>query len=369
MVQTMIIMVNGDIPPRVKKDARALILEFIRSRPPLTPAAHRKLKPLPPRQLTLYEKLMLSLKQKHKLRPTRTRERVLAAPPPKKAPPQEEQPPQRRLIKPDPELSLLDDLEDIPSGIVSVPESPLHSYYTDAGYPVEDQRTRRHSISLCERIPSPEPPDPSPGRPTSFYQHYSSKTKISPPAQLVLNLDEVVHIRHVLTKAELESMLFTKGAPFPLYYDLVKGKVCFCCKQTRFSFFGSKGTPCKLCERIVCDKCTTRMRLPLECPASIPVCLLTPSPEEDQERPLLLPKKVSHNDCIINNNNLRHSQSFSHMPASTAVSTETCSLPELTEDTPLMPVCRECKYMVCYIVTPPELRPEPPSLSSDIIPL
>lgn len=28
-------MVNGDIPRRVKKDAHAVILEFIRSRPPL----------------------------------------------------------------------------------------------------------------------------------------------------------------------------------------------------------------------------------------------------------------------------------------------------------------------------------------------
>lgn len=29
------VMVNGDVPPKVKKDAHALILEFIRSRPPL----------------------------------------------------------------------------------------------------------------------------------------------------------------------------------------------------------------------------------------------------------------------------------------------------------------------------------------------
>lgn len=29
------VMVNGDIPPKVKKDAHAVILEFIRSRPPL----------------------------------------------------------------------------------------------------------------------------------------------------------------------------------------------------------------------------------------------------------------------------------------------------------------------------------------------
>lgn len=28
-------MVNGDVPPRIKRDAHAMILEFIRSRPPL----------------------------------------------------------------------------------------------------------------------------------------------------------------------------------------------------------------------------------------------------------------------------------------------------------------------------------------------
>ncbi|XP_071042769.1 protein spire homolog 1, partial [Parasteatoda tepidariorum] len=52
------VMVNGDIPPRVKKDAHALILEFIRSRPPLVPVSERKLPPTPPKQLTVYEKLM-----------------------------------------------------------------------------------------------------------------------------------------------------------------------------------------------------------------------------------------------------------------------------------------------------------------------
>ncbi|UYV64582.1 hypothetical protein LAZ67_3001244 [Cordylochernes scorpioides] len=31
------LQVNGDVPPRVKKDAHTLILEFIRSRPPLSP--------------------------------------------------------------------------------------------------------------------------------------------------------------------------------------------------------------------------------------------------------------------------------------------------------------------------------------------
>ncbi|CAF87447.1 unnamed protein product, partial [Tetraodon nigroviridis] len=33
--------VNGDIPPRLKKSAHEVILEFIRSRPPLNPARSR----------------------------------------------------------------------------------------------------------------------------------------------------------------------------------------------------------------------------------------------------------------------------------------------------------------------------------------
>ena len=37
---------DGQLPMRVKKDAHDIILDFIRSRPPLKPASHRKLAPL-----------------------------------------------------------------------------------------------------------------------------------------------------------------------------------------------------------------------------------------------------------------------------------------------------------------------------------
>ena len=37
---------DGQLPLRVKKDAHDLILDFIRSRPPLKPAMRRKLAPL-----------------------------------------------------------------------------------------------------------------------------------------------------------------------------------------------------------------------------------------------------------------------------------------------------------------------------------
>ena len=33
------LQVNGDLPPRTKKDAHEVILEFIRSRPPLHPVS------------------------------------------------------------------------------------------------------------------------------------------------------------------------------------------------------------------------------------------------------------------------------------------------------------------------------------------
>ncbi|CAB4064164.1 SPIR [Lepeophtheirus salmonis] len=54
------VLVNGDLPPKVKKDAHDIILDFIRSRPPLKPASRRV---LPPKKLnvTPQELLMKSI--------------------------------------------------------------------------------------------------------------------------------------------------------------------------------------------------------------------------------------------------------------------------------------------------------------------
>lgn len=62
------IMINGNIPSRVSKDAHAIILEFIRSRPPLKKVSDRKLPPQP-RTLTPREQLLNSIKKGRKLRP------------------------------------------------------------------------------------------------------------------------------------------------------------------------------------------------------------------------------------------------------------------------------------------------------------
>ncbi|PIO12939.1 hypothetical protein AB205_0001240, partial [Aquarana catesbeiana] len=63
------VMVQGDTPPRLKKSAHEIILDFIRSRPPLNPVSARKLKPTPPRPRSLHERILEEIKSERKLRP------------------------------------------------------------------------------------------------------------------------------------------------------------------------------------------------------------------------------------------------------------------------------------------------------------
>lgn len=58
------------ISNQVKKDAHSLILEFIRSRPPLKSVNERVLPPTPTKTDCAHDRLMKSIKKEHKLRPT-----------------------------------------------------------------------------------------------------------------------------------------------------------------------------------------------------------------------------------------------------------------------------------------------------------
>jgi len=89
---------------------------------------------------------------------------------------------------------------------------------------------------------------------------------------LDLNMDEVIHIRSVLTKAEME------GLPLDgtLKEDVEKGKVCFLCMKTRFGFWSGYGHKCQLCKQRVCHKCSTKMSIPLEQFSTTPVFTLEP---------------------------------------------------------------------------------------------
>ncbi|ROT76689.1 putative spire [Penaeus vannamei] len=115
--------------------------------------------------------------------------------------------------------------------------------------------------------------------------HFSSRLDC-----LALTLEEVVHIRNVLTKADLEAL----PLDLSIKEDMAKGKICFLCMKTRFGFFGPRGQDCRLCKRTVCKKCVTKMRIPTEHFSNIPVQMLTPqalSPREDDED-MSLPRSI-----------------------------------------------------------------------------
>ncbi|XP_063850989.1 protein spire homolog 1-like isoform X3 [Scylla paramamosain] len=344
------VMVNGDIPPRVKKDAHTIILDFIRSRPPLRKASERKLLP-PPRKISSpMELLMESIRKDHTatLRhvntPQRTRPMSMVEtrtpmgldPTPK---------PQRKLIQA-PRFNISaededdDDLSDIPpssprlgyssvvgtvrspgSGSPESPQSPLTSPWSRMAFDLVNYGNtgtpeRRHSITLCETPSLNQHSSASLSPPTSLPQSRNTTAPSSPAHQdylpstsqtqrdflssahfsarldcLALTLEEVVHIRNVLTKADLEAL----PLDLTIKEDMAKGKICFLCMKTRFGFFGPRGTTCRLCKRTVCKKCITKMRIPTEHFSNIPVQMLTPqslSPREDEEDSVSLPRSI-----------------------------------------------------------------------------
>lgn len=73
--------------------------------------------------------------------------------------------------------------------------------------------------------------------------------------RLALSLEEIVHIRSVITKAELESL----DVGVQIKESVEKRKICFLCLRTRFTFF-VWGVQCKLCDRTVCSKCCSKVR-------------------------------------------------------------------------------------------------------------
>ncbi|EDM14737.1 spire homolog 1 (Drosophila) (predicted), isoform CRA_d [Rattus norvegicus] len=362
------VMVNGDIPPRLRKSAHEIILDFIRSRPPLNPASARKLKPTPPRPRSLHERILEEIKAERKLRPvspeeirrsrlavrplsmshsfdlsdvttpespknvgkssvvngdltSQTKENGLGAAQPGPAQP-------KRLLKA-PTLAELDssdsEEETLHKSTSSSSASP--SLYEDpvleamcskkkppkflpiSSTPQPERRQppqRRHSIeketptnvrqflppsrqssrSLVPRITSVWPRTPF--RPLFsaiqtasllsshpfeaamfgvagamyylFERAFTSRWKPSkeefcyPVECLALTVEEVMHIRQVLVKAELEKYQQYKD----VYTALKKGKLCFCCRTRRFSFFTWSYT-CQFCKRPVCSQCCKKI--------------------------------------------------------------------------------------------------------------
>ncbi|KAM9268889.1 protein spire homolog 2 [Cariama cristata] len=317
------VMVDGDIPPRVKKDAHELILDFIRSRPPLKQASERRLRPLPQKQRTLHEKILEEIRQERKLRPVETLYRgqkaysslpciphacsghlasssclELSRSPANTVPAR----PRPRVLLKAPTLAEMEEMnvseeEDSPGTEVplkrdrSFSEQDLVQLQSQLGggqtapqepEPLQPEpRPRSGSVpASCHPVPdSSAPPRAALGAVEERPEDGSSATPSTsskhlwlefshPVESLALTVEEMINVRRVLVKAEMEKFLQSKE----LYSSLRKGKVCCCCRA-KFPLF-SWPAACLFCKRSVCSSCSLKMKMPSKKLAHIPVYAL-----------------------------------------------------------------------------------------------
>ncbi|XP_029306879.1 LOW QUALITY PROTEIN: protein spire homolog 1 [Cottoperca gobio] len=300
------VMINGIIPPRLKKSAHEVILEFIRSRPPLNPVSARKLKPQTQPPPTLHERILEEIKSERKLRPVspgemrrgrldefspymgrRTSSTLSLTNGSSSARGEssgsQSVPPRKRLLKA-PSLAELDssDSDDEIFGHRSASSSSVATSLMDDTSPecVLGKKTPPMFLPISS-TPQPERRKTPQRRhsieketPTNvrLFQLPCKKSSKSleefcfPVECLSLTVEEVMHIRQVLVKAELEKFQQYKD----IYTAMKKGKLCFCCRSKRFSLF-TWSYICQFCKKPVCAQCCKKMRLPSKPYSSLPI--------------------------------------------------------------------------------------------------
>ncbi|XP_021412267.1 protein spire homolog 1 isoform X1 [Oncorhynchus mykiss] len=354
------VMVNNDIPPRLKKSAHEVILDFIRSRPPLNPAAARKLKPQPQVPPTLHERILDEIKSERKLRPVSPdvirRSRLVIRPlsmsqsfdlsgggiyystPQLILTRQDVSSPdgrrktsstmtlsslsnggpglpgggaqalcQRKRLKA-PTLSELDssDSDDditiggqksassssVSTSVVddTSPESVLGRKTPPMFLPISStpQPERRQAPQRRHSIEKETPTNVRQFIPPSRQSSKSLEEFCFPVECLSLTVEEVMHIRQVLVKADLEKFQQYKD----VYNAMKKGKLCFCCRSKRFSLFTWSYT-CQFCKRPVCSQCCQKMRLPSKPYANLPIYSLGSTTTLPRDRVAALGKAAS----------------------------------------------------------------------------
>ncbi|XP_041046429.1 protein spire homolog 1-like isoform X2 [Carcharodon carcharias] len=378
------VMVNGNIPPKLKKSAHEMILDFIRSRPPLNPASARKLKPHPPRPRSLHERILEEIKSERKLRPVspdeirRSKYNVTTPERSRKTSPlplangavmsqtiendaHTSQVQRRKLLKA-PTLAEIDSsdseeervkmLRSSSSGSTfkvedSSPETPNGKKTPAMFLPISStpQPERRKQPQRRHSIEKETPTNVRQFLPPSRQSSKSLEEFCYPVECLALTVEEVMHIRQVLVKAELEKYQQYKD----VYTALKKGKLCFCCRTKRFSIFTWSYT-CQFCKRPVCSQCCKKMRLPSKPYSNLPIFSLGPSalPKEGK---VLKPEKPS-------SSRRRHDGQHKglvrlpSMSKSSERSADSLEFPkELMEDWSTMEVCVDCKKFISEIIS------------------
>uniref|UniRef100_A0A671ERH7 Spire type actin nucleation factor 1 n=1 Tax=Rhinolophus ferrumequinum TaxID=59479 RepID=A0A671ERH7_RHIFE len=377
------VMVNGDIPPRLKKSAHEIILDFIRSRPPLNPASARKLKPTPPRPRSLHERILEEIKAERKLRPISPEEirrsRLDGSTPdsPKNLVESsmvnggltsqtenglndvQQVPVQRKKLLKAPTLAELDssdsEEETLHKSASSSSVSP--SFLEDPLLEAVSARKTPPKFLPISSTPQPERRQPPQRRHSIEKETPTNVRQFLPPSKqssrsleefcypvecLALTVEEVMHIRQVLVKAELEKYQQYKD----VYTALKKGKLCFCCRTRRFSFFTWSYT-CQFCKRPVCSQCCKKMRLPSKPYSTLPIFSLGPSASQRGES-CMRPEKPS----TSHHRPLRSIARFSSKSKSVDKSDEELQFPkELMEDWSTMEVCVDCKKFILEIIS------------------
>ena len=115
---------------------------------------------------------------------------------------------------------------------------------------------------------------------------------LGPASLSVLQLDrtELVHMRHVMVKIELDS----REVEDCVVTRVEAGRVCVVCTTTRFSIFSGPGLRCSVCRYTVCSQCTaantgTRRTTTTSLPSSPP----PPSPSSTSPSPPSPPSPTS----------------------------------------------------------------------------
>ncbi|PIO29715.1 hypothetical protein AB205_0023250, partial [Aquarana catesbeiana] len=159
---------------------------------------------------------------------------------------------------------------------------------------------------------------------------------------LALTVEEVMHIRQVLVKAELEKYQQYKD----VYNALKKGKLCLCCRTKRFSLFTWSYT-CQFCKRPVCSQCCKKMRLPSKPYSTLPIFSLGPSTLQRGES-FLRPEKPS----TSHHRPPRSLPKLGSKSKSVDKSDDDLQFPkELMEDWSTMEVCVDCKKFISDIIS------------------
>eukprot|EP00079_Xenopus_tropicalis_P026653 XP_012820481.1 PREDICTED: protein spire homolog 1 [Xenopus tropicalis] len=354
------VMVQGDIPPRLKKSAHEIILDFIRSRPPLNPVAARKLKPTPPRPRSLHEQILAEIKSERKLRPVSPDEIRRS-----------------RLDVSTPEATRKVSDKTVLNGGVT-PKAKVNGHPMQVAVQrkkllkapalaefesSESEEDTVHKSTSSSSVSTSQPDDVSPESASSrkcgwlmdadlsgpmgsmfvFMEAIDLQEEFCYPVEcLALTVEEVMHIRQVLVKAELEKFQQYKD----IYNALKKGKLCLCCRTKRFSLFTWSYT-CQFCKRPVCSQCCKKMRLPSKPYSTLPIFSLGPSTLQRGDS-FLKPEKPS-------TSHQRPLRSFPKIPSkskSVERPDEEFQFPkELMEDWSTMEVCVDCKKFISEIIS------------------